>query len=117
MDGLAGQISGGPDIMNAGTTDRRNNGSNGMRPNSARFCLAAALALALSACSHRGEVPSSSLGEDDDTFCRANNVKVGSPEYVACRKDRDVQHANAAGSADRSQRDLAEFMLNNPTRP
>ena len=28
---------------------------------------------------------------DDDAFCRANNVAAGSPEYVACRKDRDIQ--------------------------
>ena len=32
-------------------------------------------------------------GDDDDAFCRANNVKAGSPEYIACRKDRDVQRA------------------------
>jgi hypothetical protein len=86
-----------------------------MRRNSARFCLVVALALALSACSHRGEAPS--LGEDDDAFCRANNVTVGSPEYVACRKDRDAQRSNAAARADRAQRDLGEYMLNNPTRP
>ena len=30
---------------------------------------------------------------DDDAFCRANNVAAGSPEYVACRKDRDVSSA------------------------
>ena len=34
---------------------------------------------------------------DDDAFCRASNA-AGSPEYVDCRKDRDVQ---------RSQRQLA----------
>ena len=56
-------------------------------------------------------------GDDDDAFCRANNVKVGSPEYVACRKDRDVQRANAAARADHKQRDLGEYMLNNPVRP
>ena len=35
-------------------------------------------------------------------------------EYVACRKDRDVQRANANARADRRQRDLGEYMLNNP---
>ncbi len=71
--------------------------------------------LALTACSHRGDAPVA-FG-DDDAFCRANNVQVGSSEYVACRKDRDVQRGNAAGKADNSQRKLGEFMLNNPVHP
>jgi hypothetical protein len=76
------------------------------------------LALALSACTRRGESPmTSTLSEDDDTFCRANNVVAGSPEYVACRKDRDVQRANAITRGDKKQRDLAEFMINNPAKP
>ncbi len=33
---------------------------------------------------------------DDDAFCQANGTrKVGSSEYIACRKDCDVQQANA----------------------
>ena len=81
-----------------------------------RFLVALTLAaLALSACSHRGDT-SVSLG-DDDAFCRANNVQAGSPEYVACRKDRDVQRINANARTDRRQRDLGEYMLNNPVRP
>jgi len=80
-----------------------------------RFLVALTLAaLALSACSHRGDT-SVSLG-DDDAFCRANNVQAGSPEYVACRKDRDVARANANTRADKRQRNLGEYMLNNPTR-
>jgi hypothetical protein len=75
------------------------------------------LALVLSACAQRSQIPVSSLGEDDDAICRTNNVAVGSPEYVACRKDRDVIRNNAAGRADRRQRDLGEYMLNNPVRP
>ncbi len=77
------------------------------------------IAPSLAGCLERGEpLPlNSSLNEDDDTFCRANNVKVGSPEYVACRRDRDVQRSNAAVRADRSQRDLGEYMLNNPVHP
>ena len=35
-------------------------------------------------------------GEDDDAICRANNVAAGSPEYIACRKDRDVLRNNAS---------------------
>lgn len=68
-------------------------------------------------CARRSDVPLSDLGEDDDAICRANNVVVGSPQYVACRKDRDVQRNNAINRADRKQRDLGEYMLNNPNRP
>ena len=76
------------------------------------------LALALSACTRRGESPTTgTLGEDDDTFCRANNVAAGSSQYVACRRDRDAQRGNAAARADNTQRKLGEYMLNNPTKP
>ena len=76
-------------------------------------------ALALSACSHRGEAPASyGLTEDDDTFCRkGGQVAPGSPEYVNCRTDRDTQRGNAITRADKKQRDLGEYMLNNPSRP
>ncbi len=58
-----------------------------------------------------------SSGDDDDAFCRANNIKVGSSEYIACRKDRDTQRSNAQTRADRQQRDLGDFMLNHPSTP
>lgn len=76
-------------------------------------------ALALGSCSHRGELPANSgMTEDDDTFCRAGGkVAPGSPEYVACRRDRDVQRGNTVDRADKKQRDLGEYMLNNPVRP
>jgi hypothetical protein len=87
-----------------------------MRLKRLTHCIALTLAaLAFSACSHRGDT-TVSLG-DDDAYCRANNVQIGSPEYVACRKDRDVQRGNAAARADQKQRGLAEYMLNNPVRP
>jgi hypothetical protein len=88
-------------------------------PRPAKLCTALILAaLALSACTRRGEVPlTSTLAEDDDTFCRANNVAAGSSEYVSCRRDRDAQRANAAARADKKQRDLGEYMMNNPVRP
>jgi hypothetical protein len=90
-----------------------------MRPKSLTHPFALMLAaLALSACMQRNQVPPlSSLNEDDDTFCRANNVAAGSPQYVACRKDRDAQRGNAIARADKKQRDLGEYMLNNPVRP
>jgi hypothetical protein len=73
-------------------------------------------ALLLGACAQRGQVPVSSLGEDDDAICRANGVKVGSSEYVACRKDRDAVRSNAVARSDRAQRDLGEYMLNHPAQ-
>jgi DICT domain-containing protein len=82
-----------------------------------RYTAVILAALVLSACAQRSQIPVSSLGEDDDAICRANNVAVGSPEYVACRKDRDVTRNNAAAHADRRQRDLGEYMMNNPVRP
>ena len=94
--------------------------SHRMRPgNAAKLNLALALlaALALSACATRSERPVSTLDQDDDTYCRANNVAPGSPAYIACRKDRDVQRDAAAARTDRKQRDLGEYMLNNPVQP
>jgi hypothetical protein len=85
---------------------------------SPQFLALALAVLALSACVQRNQVPVlSNLNEDDDTFCRANNVAAGSPEYVACRRDRDIQRNNAIVRADKKQRDLGEYMLNNPVRP
>jgi hypothetical protein len=76
------------------------------------------LAPLLAGCLERGErVVENTVSGDDDTFCRANNVAPGSPEYIACRKDRDVQRNNANARADRRQRDLGEYMLNHPDRP
>src|SRR3954452_22884104 len=89
-----------------------------MRPKTARPYIALTLAaLALSACASRNEIPVSSLGEDDDAICRANNVAVGSSEYVACRKNRDVQRGNAAAKVDRAQKNLSETMINTPYKP
>jgi hypothetical protein len=59
----------------------------------------------LAGCLERGQPTMVNAGgDDDDAFCRANNVVAGSKEYVACRKDRDVQRNNANGRADRRQR-------------
>ena len=71
--------------------------------------LAMLAALALSACASppRGAGLRAML-EDDDAFCRQNGVAVGSTDYVACRKDRDVQRSNAVTRANRAQRNLGE---------
>jgi hypothetical protein len=91
----------------------------GMRINAVRLCLALLLVTPLlGGCLERGQPTLVNAdGDDDDAFCRANNVKSGSPEYVACRKDRDVQRNNANARADRKQRDLGEYMLNHPDHP
>ena len=44
-------------------------------------------------------------------------IEPGSNEYIACRKDRDVQHSNADARTDRRQRDLGEYMMNHPDHP
>jgi hypothetical protein len=89
-----------------------------MRRTPAIFLIPLLLAAPLAGCLERGNrVVENTLAEDDDTFCRANNVAPGSPEYIACRKDRDVARNNAAGRADRRQRDLGEYMLNHPDHP
>jgi hypothetical protein len=82
-------------------------------------CLLALLLTAplLAGCLERGQPTMVDSSGDDDAFCRANNVAAGSPEYVACRKNRDVQRVNANTRADRRQRDLGEYMLNNPSVP
>jgi hypothetical protein len=87
-----------------------------MRPTTTRRLLALTLtALSLSACATRSDVPmSAGLSEDDDTYCRNHAGSPGSTEYVACRKDRDVQRSDAVTHADKKQRDLADWMLNHP---
>jgi hypothetical protein len=104
---------------NSGYTVRPTKTGFGMRLTAPTYLIALmGIALALSACARRGDVPlTPTLSQDDDTFCRANNVAAGSPEYVACRKDRDAQRANAAARADKQQRNLGEYMLNNPVKP
>ncbi|KPG02194.1 hypothetical protein IP86_00065 [Rhodopseudomonas sp. AAP120] len=72
-------------------------------------------AFALAGCASRNDAPTD-LG-DDDAFCKQNGVAVGSSEYVACRRDRDVQRSNAITRANRAQRNLGEYMMQNPSRP
>ena len=88
-----------------------------MRPTPTHLIALTLAALALASCARRSDVPISSLGDDDDAICRANGVVVGSADYSACRKNRDVQRSNSIQRADRAQRNLGEYMLNNPGRP
>ena len=89
-----------------------------MRHNCARRYIILLLAAPLlTGCLERGQSPMIDSMGDDDAFCRANNVAMGSAEYVACRKDRDVQRNNYNAKADRAQRNLGEYMLNHPDHP
>ena len=90
-----------------------------MRRDLARPCIVLLfIAPLLAGCLERGRPTIvDSSGGDDDAICRANNVAVGSSEYVACRRDRDVLRNNATARADRRQRDLGEYMLNHPDHP
>jgi hypothetical protein len=74
------------------------------------------VALSLAGCATRNEAPASAgLTEDDDAFCRANGtVAVGTPQYVYCRRERDAARNAAVAKANRSQENLAEWMLNHP---
>jgi len=82
-----------------------------------RLLISVLFAIALSACSARYQTPVAMGGDDDDAVCQNRGYAAGSPEYVACRKDRDVQRSAATARADRRQRDLGEYMLNHPERP
>jgi hypothetical protein len=82
---------------------------------SKRLIALSLVAFALAACSHRNDAPVDVV--DDDAFCRQNGVAAGSPEYVACRKDRDVARSNAVTRANRAQRNLGDYMMSNPNRP
>ncbi|WFU41735.1 hypothetical protein QA640_04235 [Bradyrhizobium sp. CB82] len=82
-----------------------------------RLLTAVLLALALGACAARNQAPVAMGNDDDDAVCQSRGYAQGSPEYVACRKDRDVQRNAAIARADRRQRDLGEYMLNHPERP
>jgi hypothetical protein len=88
-----------------------------MSANLVRYGAISLLAIALSACSSRYQTPVAVGGDDDDAVCQGRGYAQGSPEYAACRKDRDVQRNAAIARADRRQRDLGEYMLNNPVRP
>src|SRR4030081_3195945 len=89
-----------------------------MRTNSARLGIALLLITPLlTGCLERGQPTMVNAGgDDDDAFCRASNA-VGSPEYVACRNERDVQRNHANAPAHRRQRALGEYMLSHPAHP
>ena len=71
------------------------------------------MAMLLSACSSfERNQPVAAAPVDDDAVCRSQGYTAGSKEYIACRKDRDVQ-ATRGDRMERAHRNLAEDMLNN----
>ena len=77
-----------------------------------------AVAALLSACSSMPSFERSTKpGEitDDDAVCRAKGYAAGSPEYVACRKDRDVANSRE-NRMERAHRNLAEDMVNGQSK-
>ena len=89
-----------------------------MRRKTAQFLIPLLLiAPLLAGCLERGQPTMVDTGVDDDAYCRAGNVAPGSSQYIACRKDRDVQHSNANARADKRQRNLGEYMMNHPDHP
>jgi len=88
-----------------------------MRRNPAKLFLPLLLlAPLLAGCLERGQPTMADTSGDDDAFCGGRHA-AGSPDYVNCRKDRDVQRANYNSRIDKRQRNLGEYMLNNPSRP
>jgi len=88
-----------------------------MRMNSKLALALLLVAPLLAGCLERGQPTMVDTSGDDDAFCRANNVAPGSNEYIACRKDRDVQRNNTYARTDRRQRDLGDYMMNHPDHP
>ncbi|WP_246510698.1 hypothetical protein [Bradyrhizobium glycinis] len=57
--------------------------------------------------SARYQNPVAMGGDDDDAVCQSRGYAQGSPEYVACRKDRDVQRNAATARAEQAERATA----------
>lgn len=83
-----------------------------------RILAVATLALTTAGCASRSQAPSyAAVQGDDDAYCKANAGQPGSTEFANCLKNRDVQRGNAIVRADRAQRNLGEYMLNNSDKP
>jgi hypothetical protein len=68
-------------------------------------------ALALSGCAELDRERPSNL-VDDDAACRAGGAAPGSPDYAACRKDRDIAANRADQRMQNTHQRLTEDMLN-----
>jgi hypothetical protein len=86
----------------------------GMTHRTQKFLIAAAIALLLSGCESMPSFERNKPAEvvvDDDALCRGKGYAAGSPDYIACRKDRDAANSRE-NRMERAHRNLAEDMLN-----
>lgn len=83
-----------------------------------KLILAAVLTgVLLGGCASQQEQPvaaAAAPAPDDDAYCRAKGLKVGSDEYVNCRRDRD--HVATTMQSQKSKGDLRkiqDYMMDN----
>jgi hypothetical protein len=83
-----------------------------MRGTVSRLLLAVPFALSLAGCMQTASEQAAATVADDDAFCQKNAGPVGSGNYSACMKDRDVAASNRQTRIDRTHRRVSEDMLN-----
>lgn len=83
-----------------------------MRGTTSRLLLASLFALSLAACMQTASEQVAATVADDDAFCQKNAGPIGSGNYSACMKDRDVAAGNRQARMDRTHRRVSEDMLN-----
>jgi uncharacterized lipoprotein YajG len=77
------------------------------------LALAVAGAL-LGGCAQQDERPqAAAAAPDDDAICQSKGFKVGSNEYVNCRRDRDHLISLQADQSKRDLRKIQDFMMDN----
>jgi len=77
-----------------------------------RFILPALFALSLAGCMQTASEQVATTAADDEAFCQKNAGPVGSGNYAACMKDRDIAAGNRQARMDRTHRRVSEDMLN-----
>ncbi|MDR3465646.1 MAG: hypothetical protein P4M07_06855 [Xanthobacteraceae bacterium] len=74
----------------------------------------------LAGCAQQEERPqaaASTPAPDDDAYCQAKGFKLGSDQYVSCRKERDYAASLRAQQDKKNSSRLGDFMINNPATP
>lgn len=77
-----------------------------------RILPALLVGLALAGCMQTASEQVAASVADDDAYCQKNAGPVGSGNYAACMKDRDVAASNRQARMDRTHRRVSEDMLN-----
>jgi hypothetical protein len=83
-----------------------------MRTTTSRFLLTALVAFSLAGCMQTASEQVAATVADDEAYCQKNAGPVGSGNYAACMKDRDVAAGNRQARMDRAHRRVSEDMLN-----